>query len=151
MDLQEMIAEANSRLAAMSPVDRAIHHFRQRASFVRGELALGLDDGKGYSTEQIARIPKDEGTVLCDEVESQRTTLSAYRALLEKAAASLAPFAHDAQFMEKGHPDRPAWALYSGSAAFANRDRYKVVRQSFDDARATLASIREALGKGREG
>ena len=84
-------------------------------------------------------------------VKAHNDSLSTYRALLEKAAASLAPFAHDAQFMEKGHPDRPAWALYSGSAAFANRDRYKVVRQSFDDARATLASIREALGKGREG
>ena len=74
-ELLELVAKAKARHDALSPVDQALEYVRQRQSWLRGEMALGLSDGKGMTPEQIAALPKDAAAVLADEVERLRAVL----------------------------------------------------------------------------
>lgn len=49
---------------------------RQRESFMRGELGLGLDDGKGWTPEQIAARKPEAAVVLMREVLRLREELA---------------------------------------------------------------------------
>lgn len=78
-EFKALCAKANARYNALSPVDKAIANVRQRASWVRGEMLLGPENAGtgGMSEEAFAKRPKDDASILADEVERLRAIIGA--------------------------------------------------------------------------
>ena len=88
---------------------------------------------------------------LHETLDMNSRALVTYRALLEKAAASLAPFAAIGDCINRGLATTSVHGLVFGAASQGDAKTSEVGKYDWLEARATLASIREALlGKGRE-
>ncbi len=76
-NLAELVRRSAEAFAALSPVDKAILHIRQRQSYARAEMRIF--DGRlgGLSEARLAALPADPAVTLADEVERLRKLLAA--------------------------------------------------------------------------
>ena len=126
-DIINRFKEANKAFRALPPLEQAIQRTRSRRAYVHAEMALGLDDGKGMSPETIAALPKDDQTVLADEVERLRAENANLQAIYDDLRSWIIRCATD----EKPGMTKAEWL---------NAILYRPDVQDFAEARAAAAA-----------